>query len=96
MIPDVLVTEPTGFDRDSESGGTGHSGVVDSFTGSGTTSTKRPSDAFIGTVIGLMIVLCVPIDYLHSEEELMVWLFLFSGLGAVIGTIIGILRHRPT
>ena len=62
MIPDVLVTEPTGFDRDSESGGTGHSGVVDSCTGSGTTSTKRPSDAFIGTVIGLMIVLCVPSD----------------------------------
>jgi hypothetical protein len=55
---------------------------------------KRPSDAFMGTVVGLMMVLLVPRRLMHSEEELFVWMTIFAGLGAVIGTVITLDRRR--
>ena len=55
---------------------------------------KRPSDAFMGTVLGLMMILLVPSSLMHSEEELFVWMTIFAGLGAVIGTVISLLRRR--
>ena len=55
---------------------------------------KRPSDAFMGTVLGLMMVLLVPRSLMHSEEELFVWMTIFAGLGAVIGTVTSLLRRR--
>jgi hypothetical protein len=55
---------------------------------------KRPSSGFIGTVIGSMIVLLVPIRLMHSEEELFAWMVLLLGLGAVIGTVVGVLHYR--
>jgi hypothetical protein len=55
---------------------------------------KRPSDAFVGTVLGLMMVLLVPSSLMHSEEELFAWMTIFAGLGAVIGTVISLLRRR--
>jgi hypothetical protein len=55
---------------------------------------KRPSDAFVGTVLGLIMVLLVPRSLMHSEEELFVWMTIFAGLGAVIGTVTSLLRRR--
>jgi len=55
---------------------------------------RRPSDGFIGTVIGLLIVLIAPYDYLKSEYALWCWLIFFPGSGAIIGTVIGMIRRR--
>jgi uncharacterized membrane protein YccC len=55
---------------------------------------KQPSDQFIGTMLGLLIVLLAPSDYMHSEEDLWCWLLFFPVLGAIIGTIVGIVRRR--
>jgi hypothetical protein len=48
----------------------------------------------MGTVLGLMMILLVPSSLMHSEEELFVWMTIFAGLGAVIGTVISLLRRR--
>ena len=54
---------------------------------------RRPSADFIGTLIGLMIVLLGP-GYDMDEERLFLYLIVFPGSGALIGTIIGKLRQR--
>ena len=43
---------------------------------------KRPSDAFIGTMIGVMIGLFVPSGYMDTEAGIVTWLILFPGMGA--------------
>ena len=55
---------------------------------------KRPSDSFIGALVGLMVVLFAPSNMMHSEEDMLRWLIFFPGLGAIIGTVIGIFRRR--
>ncbi len=57
---------------------------------------KRPSDAFIGAMIGLMIGFLVPSNYMHTEADIVTWLVLFPGMGACAGTLAHILRHRRT
>lgn len=55
---------------------------------------RMPSEAFIGTLAGLLIVFFAPGDYMHSEADIVRWLVVFPGLGAIIGGIVSILRRR--
>ena len=57
---------------------------------------RRPSDAFIGAMIGLTLGLFIPSDYIDTEAAIATWLALFPGMGACIGTLVYILRHRRT
>ena len=57
---------------------------------------RQPSDAFVGVVFGSIIVLLAPSNYMNSEVDLIRWIVVFLGLGAIIGTVIGKLRQaRP-
>jgi hypothetical protein len=60
----------------------------------GAASMKPTSGTFIGTVIGLMIVLLAPSNYMNSEQDLFCWLVIFPVSGAILGTVIDRLRHR--
>jgi hypothetical protein len=55
---------------------------------------KQPSESFIGTILGLSLVALMPGYMINSKEDLIFWIIVLPGSGAVIGTIVGIVRRR--
>lgn len=55
---------------------------------------RRPSGVFIGTIIGLILGLFVPRDYIDTEAAIATWLVFFPGMGACVGSLVHNLRHR--
>ena len=55
---------------------------------------KRPSDTFIGTLLGLLIFLLAPSRFMYTKEAICIGLILFAVLGAIIGTVVGRIRQR--
>jgi hypothetical protein len=57
---------------------------------------KRPSKDFIGSAIGLIIVIPIMLNRSRTitEKDLIVLPLFFSGAGAIIGTVIARLRPR--
>jgi hypothetical protein len=48
---------------------------------------KRPSDDFIGTLLGLLIFLLAPSRLMYTKEAICIGLILFAVLGAIVGTV---------
>jgi len=56
---------------------------------------RRPSGGFLGTMLGLVTIgAFVPGNYTGSKEAVLFWICLGAGSGALIGTIIDMIR-RP-
>ena len=54
---------------------------------------KRPSEVFIGTMLGFTVGLFL-VSGMDTEAGIATWLVLFPGMGACLGTLVHILRHR--
>jgi hypothetical protein len=73
---------------------TPHADIVDNLTSHRAIPMRRPSDVFIGTIIGLILGLFVTRDYIDTEAAVVTWLVFFPGMGACVGTLVHIVRHR--
>jgi hypothetical protein len=54
---------------------------------------RQPSADFIGAMTGLLLIAPL-LPHSKTEEEFLFCLIAFPGLGAIMGTVVGIVLHR--